>query len=105
MSSAPRSSEVEEVGGVVMSKSGLFQKGNFLCPSLLPSFLAHPLHIFSDILRNSRFSEILSQKIRGMHEWWLVTLMQAFSRLRQADPCEFEASLVYIVSSGTARAT
>lgn len=43
MSSAPRSSEVEEVGGVVMSKSGLFQKGNFLCPSLLPSFLAHPL--------------------------------------------------------------
>jgi len=37
--------------------------------------------------------------------WWLVPLMLALGRKRQVDLCEFEASLFYRASSGTARTT
>jgi hypothetical protein len=36
--------------------------------------------------------------------WWLTLLIPAFKRQRQVDLCEFEASLVYKMSSRTARA-
>ena len=32
--------------------------------------------------------------------WWFITLILALRRQRQADLCEFEASLVYKVSPG-----
>jgi hypothetical protein len=37
--------------------------------------------------------------------WWLKPLIPALGTQRQADICEFEASLVYRVSSRAARAT
>jgi hypothetical protein len=37
--------------------------------------------------------------------WWRTPLIPATWRQRQVDLCEFEAILVYIVSSRTARAT
>ena len=37
--------------------------------------------------------------------WWYTPLIPALRRWRQADLCEFEASLVYRVRSRTARAT
>ena len=37
--------------------------------------------------------------------WWHMSLILALGRQRQADVCEFEASLVYIVSFRTAKAT
>ena len=37
--------------------------------------------------------------------WWCIPLIPALKRLRQADLCEFEASLVYRMSSRIARAT
>jgi hypothetical protein len=37
--------------------------------------------------------------------WWCIPLTPALERQRQVDLCEFEASLVYRVSSRTARAT
>jgi len=36
--------------------------------------------------------------------WWYMTLIPALRRQRQVELCEFEASLVYRVSSRTARA-
>jgi len=36
--------------------------------------------------------------------WWPTPLILDLRKQRQADPCEFEASLVYRVSSRTARA-
>lgn len=40
-----------------------------------------------------------------MRVWWLVPLIPASGRWRQADLCEYEASLVYKVSTRRARAT
>jgi hypothetical protein len=37
--------------------------------------------------------------------WWCTPIFPALGRQRQEDLCEFEASLDYIVSSRTARAT
>ena len=37
--------------------------------------------------------------------WWLMPVISALGRQRQEDLSEFEASLVYKVSSRTARAT
>ena len=37
--------------------------------------------------------------------WWLTPLIPAFGRQSQTDLCEFEASLVFRVSSRTTRAT
>lgn len=36
--------------------------------------------------------------------WWCIPIIPAPGRQKQADPCAFEASLLFIVSSGTARA-
>jgi hypothetical protein len=40
-----------------------------------------------------------------VRQWWLMPLIPAFMRQRQADFCKFEASLVYRPSSRPARAT
>ena len=37
--------------------------------------------------------------------WWCMSLIPVLRRQRQADFCEFEASLIYRVSSRTVRAT
>ena len=38
-------------------------------------------------------------------QWWLTSLIPALGRQREADLCEFEASLVYRISSRTASKT
>ena len=38
-------------------------------------------------------------------KWWCIPLIAVLRRQRHVDLCEFEAILVYIVSSRTARAT
>jgi len=38
-------------------------------------------------------------------QWWYAPLIPALRRQRQADHCEFEASLVYRMSSRIAKAT
>jgi hypothetical protein len=38
------------------------------------------------------------------HVWWCTPLTPVLGRQRQVDLCEFEANLVYVVSSRTARA-
>jgi hypothetical protein len=56
-------------------------------------------------------SETLSQgKKKGggrkrARQWWHIPLIPALRRQKQMDLCKFEASLVYRVSSRTARAT
>jgi hypothetical protein len=43
------------------------------------------------------------KKITFIWIWWCVPLIPAFRRQRQVDLCELEASLVYKVSSRTAK--
>jgi hypothetical protein len=48
---------------------------------------------------------MLEIKTETSQAWWHITLFPALGRQRQADVCEFKASLVYRVISRTARAT
>ena len=48
---------------------------------------------------------VKSKNVLVVVQWWHTPLIPALGRPRQADLCEFEASLVYRVSSRTARDT
>jgi hypothetical protein len=50
-------------------------------------------------------NEEITRYIPTARQWWLMTLILALGRQSQADLCELEVSLVYKVSSRTARAT
>ena len=66
------------------------------------------LKVFLGYIENSRpvgTHETLSKKIVFMLTWWYMSLFPAPRRQKQADCYEFKASLVYIVSSRTAKAT
>jgi hypothetical protein len=47
-------------------------------------------------------SQIKKQKSSQI--WWHIPLIPAFGRQKQADLCDFEANMVYIMSSKTGRA-
>ena len=67
-----------------------------------------PSHIVS-CSKNPKLRKILNQRTKRKKKnkagWWRTPLIPALGRQRQEDLCEFEASLVYRVSSRTARAT
>ena len=50
-------------------------------------------------------TSIAIMKISVRWLWWRMPLFPGLGRQRQADLCEFEASLVYRMSSRTARTT
>ena len=45
------------------------------------------------------------EPLKGAGQWWRTPSVPALRRQRQAELCEFKASLVYRVSSKTARVT
>ena len=53
--------------------------------------------IFSGWDYLKRTKHLLSKPYTAVWQWWRMPLIPAFRRLRQADLCEFKASLVYKV--------
>jgi len=58
--------------------------------------------MFSGCSAEAFLQHIKKSELTG--QWWHTPLIPALRRLREKHPCEFKASLVYRVSSRTARA-
>jgi hypothetical protein len=54
--------------------------------------------------KKKKVGEVIFQKKRDW-TWWHTPLIPALQRQRQVDLCDFEANLVYSISSRTSRAS
>jgi hypothetical protein len=61
------------------------------------------VHVYTN--KHSKSLARNKQMIRYSQAWWLTHLIPSFGKQKQAALCEFEASLVYTVSTKPTRAT